>query len=104
MKMSYQFQLNLTALYTLICRDQTEEWKGWMQVMFVWYHYFAAKETYNWIRVFIACYVWMTGFGQLLLLLLYCWNYSPPCVCCNLTIKAIICQNTKRTFTCTTYI
>lgn len=48
------------------CRDQTEEWKGWMQVMFVWYHYFAAKEWYNWIRVFIACYVWMTGFGQLL--------------------------------------
>ena len=44
-------------------RDQTEEWKGWMQVMFVWYHYFAAKEWYNWIRIYIACYVWMTGFG-----------------------------------------
>jgi len=34
-----------------------------MQVMFVWYHYFAAKEWYNWIRIYIACYVWMTGFG-----------------------------------------
>ena len=44
-------------------RDQTEEWKGWMQVMFVWYHYFAAKEWYNWIRIYIAAYVWMTGFG-----------------------------------------
>ena len=32
--------------------------------MFVWYHYFAAKEWYNWIRVYIACYVWMTGFGK----------------------------------------
>ncbi|XP_066269394.1 uncharacterized protein [Branchiostoma lanceolatum] len=48
---------------TTLNRDQTEEWKGWMQVMFVWYHYYAAKETYNYIRVFIASYVWMTGFG-----------------------------------------
>ena len=28
------------------------------------YHYFAAAEYYNAIRVFIACYVWMTGFGN----------------------------------------
>ncbi|XP_012939674.1 protein REDUCED WALL ACETYLATION 2 [Aplysia californica] len=48
----------------ILNRDQTEEWKGWMQVMFVWYHYFAAKEWYNWVRVYIACYVWMTGFGN----------------------------------------
>lgn len=48
----------------LLSRDQTEEWKGWMQVMFIWYHYFAAKEWYNWIRIYIACYVWMTGFGN----------------------------------------
>ncbi|XP_033640738.1 protein REDUCED WALL ACETYLATION 2-like [Asterias rubens] len=48
----------------ILNRDQTEEWKGWMQVMFVWYHYFMAKETYNYIRIFIACYVWMTGFGN----------------------------------------
>lgn len=45
-------------------RHQTEEWKGWMQVLFVMYHYFAAKEIYNAIRVFIAAYVWMTGFGN----------------------------------------
>ena len=35
-----------------------------MQVMFVWYHVFAAKDWYNWIRVYIAAYVWMTGFGM----------------------------------------
>ncbi|KAJ8422511.1 hypothetical protein Cgig2_010632 [Carnegiea gigantea] len=35
-------------------RHQTEEWKGWMQ----------ATEIYNAIRVFIAAYVWMTGFGN----------------------------------------
>lgn len=45
-------------------RDQTEEWKGWMQVLFLLYHYFEAKELYNAIRLFIACYVWMTGFGN----------------------------------------
>eukprot|EP00898_Chlorokybus_atmophyticus_P002587 jgi/Chlat1/3329/Chrsp220S03395 len=48
----------------LLNRDQTEEWKGWMQVLFLIYHYFAAAELYNAIRLFIACYVWMTGFGN----------------------------------------
>ncbi|KAK4733126.1 hypothetical protein R3W88_007387 [Solanum pinnatisectum] len=45
-------------------RHQTEEWKGWMQVLFLIYHYFAATEIYNAIRIFIAAYVWMTGFGN----------------------------------------
>ncbi|KAI3990221.1 hypothetical protein MKX01_029199 [Papaver californicum] len=45
-------------------RHQTEEWKGWMQVLFLMYHYFAATEIYNAIRIFIAAYVWMTGFGN----------------------------------------
>ncbi|KAL3687870.1 hypothetical protein R1sor_014179 [Riccia sorocarpa] len=45
-------------------RHQTEEWKGWMQVLFLMYHYFEAREMYNAIRVFIAAYVWMTGFGN----------------------------------------
>jgi len=48
----------------LLNREQTEEWKGWMQVMFVWYHYFRAAETYNAIRIYIAAYVFMTGFGN----------------------------------------
>ena len=53
----------------LLNREQTEEWKGWMQVMFVWYHYYRAAETYNLIRLFIASYVWMTGFGKCLIFL-----------------------------------
>ena len=100
----------------LLNRQQTEEWKGWMQarpcpqpspqglrtvwthssaangapasapaaqqpavlppaldgaltehaaqVLFLLYHYFNAREIYNAIRVFIAGYVWMTGFGN----------------------------------------
>eukprot|EP00929_Paragymnodinium_shiwhaense_P121800 TRINITY_DN9417_c0_g1_i1.p1 TRINITY_DN9417_c0_g1~~TRINITY_DN9417_c0_g1_i1.p1 ORF type:complete len:587 (+),score=105.46 TRINITY_DN9417_c0_g1_i1:111-1871(+) len=48
----------------LLPREQTDEWKGWMQFMFVLYHYFAEKEVYNAIRIFIAAYVWMTGYGN----------------------------------------
>eukprot|EP00879_Flechtneria_rotunda_P013391 GHRR01013981.1.p1 GENE.GHRR01013981.1~~GHRR01013981.1.p1 ORF type:complete len:297 (+),score=47.96 GHRR01013981.1:141-1031(+) len=48
----------------LLNRPQTEEWKGWMQVLFLLYHYFEAREFYNAIRIFIAGYVWMTGFGN----------------------------------------
>lgn len=33
------------------------------QVLFLLYHYYNAKEIYNAIRVFIAAYVWLTGFG-----------------------------------------
>lgn len=35
-----------------------------LQVLFLMYHYFAATEIYNAIRVLIAAYVWMTGFGN----------------------------------------
>lgn len=49
---------------TLLSRDQTEEWKGWMQFIFLLYHYFHAEEVYNSVRVMITCYVWMTGFGN----------------------------------------
>lgn len=48
----------------LLNRPQTEEWKGWMQVLFLLYHYYEAKEAYNAIRIFIAGYVWLTGYGN----------------------------------------
>mmetsp|Transcript_7836 Transcript_7836/g.17117 ORF Transcript_7836/g.17117 Transcript_7836/m.17117 type:complete len:954 (+) Transcript_7836:600-3461(+) len=48
----------------LVNRDQSEEWKGWMQTVFLLYHYFHASEVYNSVRVMISCYVWMTGFGN----------------------------------------
>jgi N-acetylneuraminate 9-O-acetyltransferase len=50
---------------SILSRDQTEEWKGWMQFIFLLYHYFHAEEVYNSVRVMITCYVWMTGFGNL---------------------------------------
>uniref|UniRef100_A0A0D9Z6D5 Cas1p 10 TM acyl transferase domain-containing protein n=1 Tax=Oryza glumipatula TaxID=40148 RepID=A0A0D9Z6D5_9ORYZ len=61
----HQDKLSFTGKSILyLNRHQTEEWKGWMQVLFLMYHYFNAKEIYNAIRVFIAAYVWMTGFGN----------------------------------------
>ncbi|KNC81282.1 hypothetical protein SARC_06393 [Sphaeroforma arctica JP610] len=49
----------------LLSRDQTEEWKGIMQMIFVLYHYYnAGVDVYNLIRILIAGYVWMTGFGN----------------------------------------
>jgi N-acetylneuraminate 9-O-acetyltransferase len=35
-----------------------------IQVLFLLYHYFEAREAYNGIRVLIAGYVWMTGYGN----------------------------------------
>ena len=46
-----------TAVYAHVKplqRDQTEEWKGWMQIMFVLYHYFAEAEIYNAIRMCVG--------------------------------------------------
>jgi hypothetical protein len=48
----------------LLNRKVTDEWKGWMQVMFVMYHYTRAAFVYNEIRVFVSGYVWLTGFGN----------------------------------------
>lgn len=43
-----------------------------VQVLFLLYHYFNAREIYNAIRVFIAGYVWMTGYGNFL----YYYHYK----------------------------
>jgi hypothetical protein len=50
---------------SVLNREQTEEWKGWMQYLFLAYHYFNFHSVYNYVRVFISCYVWLTGFGNL---------------------------------------
>lgn len=45
-------------------RNNSEELKGWLQFLFLAYHYFHATDVYNMIRVFVSAYVWMTGFGN----------------------------------------
>eukprot|EP00121_Abeoforma_whisleri_P000429 Awhi_evm1s378 len=46
--------------YKFLNRDQSDEWKGLMQVFIILAHYFRLYS-YCAARVSVACYVWMTG-------------------------------------------
>jgi N-acetylneuraminate 9-O-acetyltransferase len=55
-----------------LTRDQTEEWKGWMQFVVLLYHYFGMSKVlwvYQLVRLMVASYLFITGFGHALFFL-----------------------------------
>ncbi|RZF39634.1 hypothetical protein LSTR_LSTR001155 [Laodelphax striatellus] len=76
----YVFALGLffteDSRYTKILhREQTDEWKGWMQLVILIYHMTGASsnlQIFNHVQILVSAYLFLTGYGHFY----YLWHRS----------------------------